>query len=147
VVAAMLEEAPHLSAVIAERVRSISFTSAPRLRASALLRNASTTMVVETALGAALRVAARPHANVHSVDGRSFQQADGGRAAPEGLRCRSALGLTRRRGCPAATVRRFEAQVNGRRDGGIRGEDGVGEFEQGVRLAMEAVVERIAEDT
>lgn len=32
-------------------------------------------------------------------------------------------------GAPAATMRRLEAQVSGGRDGGVRGEDGVGEFE------------------
>src|SRR5215210_3704112 len=45
---------------------------------------------------------------------------------------------------PAATMRRFEAQVNGRR-GGIRGEEGVGELEEGVGPAVEASVERAAE--
>ena len=37
-------------------------------------------------------------------------------------------------------MRRFEAQVYGGRDG-IGGEDGVGEFEEGVGPAVEAFVE------
>jgi hypothetical protein len=46
---------------------------------------------------------------------------------------------------PATTVRRFEAQVDGRRDS-IRSEDGVGEFDESVESAVEAaVVERVAE--
>jgi hypothetical protein len=43
-------------------------------------------------------------------------------------------------------MRCLEAQVNGRRDGGVRGEDGVGNLEEGVAPAVEAfVVERVAE--
>jgi hypothetical protein len=46
---------------------------------------------------------------------------------------------------PAATMRCLEAQVDGRGDGTVRGEDGVGEFEEGVAPAVEAFVERAAE--
>ncbi len=46
---------------------------------------------------------------------------------------------------PAATMRRLEAQVGGRRDGAIRVQDGVGELEEGVASAVEASVERVAE--
>jgi hypothetical protein len=42
-------------------------------------------------------------------------------------------------------MRRLEAQVNGRRDGAIRAEDGVGEFEESIVPAVEAFVERVAE--
>ena len=35
--------------------------------------------------------------------------------------------------------------MNGRRDSGVRTEDGVGQFEEGVGPAMEAFVERAAE--
>jgi hypothetical protein len=35
-------------------------------------------------------------------------------------------------------MRRLEAQVSGRRNGTIGGEDGVGEFEEGVGAAVEA---------
>jgi hypothetical protein len=48
---------------------------------------------------------------------------------------------------PSATMRCPKAQVDGRRDGGLRGEDGVGEFEEGVGSAVEASVERAAEGT
>jgi len=47
---------------------------------------------------------------------------------------------------PAPSMRRLEAQVSGGRDGGLRGEDGVGELEEGVGSAVEAFVERAAED-
>ena len=40
-----------------------------------------------------------------------------------------------------------EAQVGGRRNGTIGGEDGVGEFEEGVGAAVEAFVDRAAEGT
>jgi hypothetical protein len=46
---------------------------------------------------------------------------------------------------PAAAVRRLEAQVGGGRAGAVRGEDGVGELEEGVAPAAEAFVERAAE--
>jgi hypothetical protein len=42
-------------------------------------------------------------------------------------------------------MRRLEAQVNGRRDGRVRTEDGVGQFEEGVAPGVEALVERAAE--
>jgi hypothetical protein len=46
---------------------------------------------------------------------------------------------------PAAAMRRFEAQVNGRR-GGIRGEESIGELEEGVGpAAVEAFVEGATE--
>jgi hypothetical protein len=45
---------------------------------------------------------------------------------------------------PAAAMRRFEAQVNGRRNG-VRGEDGVCELEEGIGPAVEAFVERVTE--
>jgi hypothetical protein len=46
---------------------------------------------------------------------------------------------------PAATMRCFEAQVNGRRNGGVRTEEGVGEFEESIGPAVEAFVERVTE--
>jgi hypothetical protein len=42
-------------------------------------------------------------------------------------------------------VRRFEAQVNGRRYGGVSAEDGVGKLEESVAPTMEAFVEGVAE--
>ena len=45
---------------------------------------------------------------------------------------------------PAATMRRFEAQVNGRRNS-IRGEEGVGELEERIGPTVEAFVERVTE--
>ena len=46
--------------------------------------------------------------------------------------------------CPTATMRWFEAQVNGRRDDTCR-KGGVGELEEGVDTAIEAAVERVSE--
>ena len=46
---------------------------------------------------------------------------------------------------PATTMRRLEAQMSRRSGGAIGGEDGVGEFEEGVAPAVEAFVERAAE--
>ena len=47
---------------------------------------------------------------------------------------------------PTATMRGLEAQVGGGRGGAVRGEEGVGELEEGVFSAVEAFVERAAED-
>ena len=105
-------------------------------------------MVVVAALGARLGVAAGPHANVHGVDGRAASSSE--RMAVEQIA--QGLGvdpLPVQRGveaAPAAAMRRFEAEVNGRRDGVVSGEDGVGELEKGIGPVAEAfVVERVAE--
>jgi hypothetical protein len=65
---------------------------------------------------------------------------------PAGLRRRSALAEARRvKAAPAAAMRCFEAQVNGR-GGGIRGEESIGELEEGVSPSVEALVERATEN-
>jgi hypothetical protein len=90
-------------------------------------------MVVEAALGTTLGIAAGPHAHVHGKDGRFVRAADGERMADKQVA--QGFGVdpppVQRgvEGAPAATMRRLEAQVSGGRDGGVRGEDGVGEFE------------------
>jgi len=106
-------------------------------------------MVVVSALGAALGIASGPHARVHGVDGRFVRAADGERMADKQVA--HGFGVDPpppERGieaAPAPSMRRLEAQVSGGRDGGLRGEDGVGEFEEGVGSAVEAFVERAAE--
>ncbi len=106
-------------------------------------------MVVLAALGAALRIATRPHRDVHGVFGRFVRDADGERMTGEQVT--QAFGVDPSppehgvEAAPAATMRRLQAQVDGGRDGGLRGEDGVGEFEEGVTPAAEAFVERAAE--
>jgi hypothetical protein len=105
-------------------------------------------IVVEAALGARLGVAARPHAHVHGVDGRSASS--GERMASEqpsqGFVVDPSPPERGVEAAPAATMRCLKAQVDGRRDGGaVRGEDGVGELEEGVGSATEAFVERAAE--
>src|SRR5215207_2134054 len=106
-------------------------------------------MVVETTLGAGFCIAARPHAHVHGVDGRFASGSGGERMAgeqpPQSLGVDSSPVQRGVEAAPAATMRRFEAQVNGRRDR-LRCEDGVGEFKEGIDPAVEAfVVERVAE--
>jgi hypothetical protein len=46
---------------------------------------------------------------------------------------------------PTPTMRRLEAQVNGRRYGAAGGEDGVGELEESVTPGVEAFIEGVAE--
>ena len=102
---------------------------------------------METALGAGLRVRARPHAHVHGVDG-VFVPAPGervtGEQPPQGLGVDSPPVQRGVEAAPATTMRCFEAQVNGGRDR-VRGEDSVGEFEEGIGPAVEVFVERVAE--
>jgi len=106
-------------------------------------------MVVEAALGTALGIAAIPHAHVHGKDGRFIRAADSERMAGE--QTAQGLGVDpspvegRVEAAPAATMRCLEAQVDGRREGALRGEDGLGEFEEGVTPTVEAFVERAAE--
>ena len=61
------------------------------------------------------------------------------------LRLDTSTGQSRVEAPPSASVGGFEAQVDGRRSGSVRGEDGVGELEEGVSPAVEAFVERAAE--
>ena len=100
-------------------------------------------MVVVAALGARLGVAARPHANVYGVDGRATSSSErmAGEQAPQGLVVDTSAIQRGVEAAPATTVRRLQAQVDGRGDGGVSGEDGVGKFEEGVGPTVEAVVE------
>ncbi len=104
-------------------------------------------MIVVAALGAALRVAAIPHTHVYSKDRRC--SAPGKRIAgdqiAQGFSVDPSSPERGVKAAPAAAMRRFEAQVNGRRGGTVRGEDGVGELEESVAPAVEAFVERAAE--
>src|SRR5215207_6194314 len=98
-------------------------------------------MIVIAALRAGLRVTSRPHAYVHSVDGRfPFGERMSDEQTPQSFGVDPPSIQSRVKAAPAATMGRFEAQVNRRRDT-IRGEDGVSEFEEGVGPTMEALVE------
>ena len=103
-------------------------------------------MVVEATLGARLRIAAIPHAHVHGVDGRCSASSKRmvNEQSPQsfGVYVPSIQGGVK--ASPAATMRGFEAQVNGRRNG-VRGEEGVGELEEGIGPTVEAFVERVTE--
>jgi hypothetical protein len=103
-------------------------------------------MVVETTLGAAFRIAAIPHAHVYGIDRRLVL---GKRMEDEKFPYRLGVdpSLAERgiKAAPTPTMRRLEAQVNGRRDGRVCGEDGVSELEEGVAPTAEAFVERAAE--
>ena len=94
-------------------------------------------VIVETALGARLRVRAGPHRDVHGVDGRRCF-APGkrmtGEQFPQSFGVDAPSPECSVEASPAATMRRLEAQMNRRRDDAIRGEDGIGELEEGVSL-------------
>jgi hypothetical protein len=99
-------------------------------------------MIVIAALRAGFRIASRPHAPVHGVDGR-FTSCEriSDEQTPRSLGVDPPSIQSCVKATPAATMGRgFEAQVNRRRDT-IRGEDGVSEFEEGVGPTMEAFVE------
>jgi hypothetical protein len=111
-----------------------------------LSRRVAGRVVVVAALGTASRVASEPHARIHGVHGRF---APGERMADEQVahipRVDTSTGQSRVEAPPSAPVGGLEAQVDGRRGGNVRAEDGVGEFEEGVGPAVEAFVERAAE--
>jgi hypothetical protein len=104
-------------------------------------------MVVVSSLRAALRIAPRPHAHVHGVDGRR-RFASGKRMAseqaPQGLGIDSSTAKCVVEAAPPTAMGRPQAQVH-RRRGRLRAEEGIGEFEEGVGAAMEAAVERVSE--
>jgi hypothetical protein len=100
-------------------------------------------MVIVSALGAALRVAAIPHAHVHSVDGRCCSASSkrmAGKQFPQSFGVYLPSIQRGLKAAPAAAMRRFEAQVNRRRNA-IRTEEGVGELEESIGPAVEAFVE------
>ena len=100
-------------------------------------------MVVEAALRATLCVAAIPYANVHGVDGRrrfASSKRIVGEQPPQSLGVDSSTAERVVESAPATAMRRLQAQVDWRRDC-LCAEKGVGEFEEGLSAAMEAVVE------
>jgi len=100
-------------------------------------------MVVVAALRATLRIAAIPHAHVHGVDGRR-RFASGKRMVseqpPQSLGVDSSAAERVIEAAPPTAMRRLQAQVDRRRYR-LSGEEGVGELEEGVSAAVEAVVE------
>jgi hypothetical protein len=98
-------------------------------------------MVVEAALRTTPCVAAIPHAHVHGVDWRfAFSKRKAGEQPPQSLGVDSSTAERVVEAAPPTAVRRLQAQVHWRRDC-LCGEESVGEFEEGVSAAMEAVVE------
>jgi hypothetical protein len=107
-------------------------------------------MVIVAALRAAFRIAARLHAHIHGVDGSavlskgvaSDQLPQSSFIAPSSILPSLSAAY---RLCPrAATVHRLQAQVDRRRDN-TGCEDSLGEFEQSVGVAIEALVEGVTE--
>jgi hypothetical protein len=99
-------------------------------------------MVVEATLGAGLRVAAIPHAHVHGKDGRRSAPGEWmvGEQPPQSLGVDSSTAQRVVEAAPATAVRWLQAQADWRMDR-FCGEEGVGDLEEGVSAAMEAVVE------
>ena len=104
-------------------------------------------VVVEAAFGAALGIAAGPHAHVHGVDGLLVlcpgERVTGEQAA-QGLGVYSPMPQRGVEAAPSATMGRLETQVDRRRYG-VCAEESVGELEEGVGPAVETRVERVAE--
>lgn len=106
-------------------------------------------MVVEAALGARLGVAPGPHARVHGEDERFVRAAlcerMAGEQVPQGFGVDPSAPQRGVEAAPTAAMRRLQAQVGGRRGGAVRGQDGIGELEEGVGSTVEASVKRVAE--
>jgi hypothetical protein len=112
-----------------------------------LPRRVARRMVVVAALGAALSVAAIPHANVHGVDWRprfASSKRMVGEQPPQSLGVDSSAAERVIEAAPPTTMGSLKAQVDWRRYR-LCAEEGVGEFEEGVSAAMEAAVERVPE--
>jgi hypothetical protein len=108
-----------------------------------LSRGVARRMVVEATLGATLCVAAIPNAHVYGVDGRrcfASSKRIVGEQPPQSLGVDSSTAERVIEAAPPTAMRRLQAQVDWRRYR-LCGEEGVGEFEEGVSAAMEAVVE------
>jgi len=98
-------------------------------------------VIVEATLRATLCVTAIPHANVHRVDGRfTSSKRIVGEQPPQSLGVDSSMAERVIEAAPPTAMRRLQAQVHWRRDW-LCGEEGIGEFEEGVGAAVKAVVE------
>jgi hypothetical protein len=80
---------------------------------------------------------------VHGIDGRCSAPSErmAGEQIAQDLRIDTSMRQSRVEASPSASVRRLEAQMDRRRDGGVRTEDGVGELEESVGSVVEAFVE------
>ena len=103
-------------------------------------------MVIVATLGAALRVRAIPYAHVHGKDWRRSAPSKriAGEQSPQSFGVDAPSPERGTEAAPAAAMRRFETQVNGRRDA-IGTEESIGELEEGVGPAVKAFVERAME--
>jgi hypothetical protein len=113
-----------------------------------LARGVAGRMIVVSSLRAAFCVASGPHAHIHRINGRLILVACGERMSdeqpPQSLGVDASAIQRGVEAAPAATMRRLEAQVGGRR-GAAGGEDCVGKLEEGIGPTMEAFVERATE--
>jgi len=84
---------------------------------------------------------------VHGIDGRSSAPSErmAGEQIAQDLRIDTSMRQSRVEASPSAPVRGLEAQMDRRRDSGVRTEDGVGELEESVGSVVEAFVKRVAE--
>jgi hypothetical protein len=99
-------------------------------------------MVIVSASWAAFGVATRPDAHVHGVY-RSLGSSERvmSEQSFEGLGIEPSVAKRVVEAAPATAMRRLQAQVDWRGYRLLRGEDGVGELEEGIGTAMKAVVE------
>ena len=102
-------------------------------------------MIVVSAIGTGLRIAAGPHAHVHRVDRRvrPFEWVVD-EQVPQSLGVDPSAIQRGVEATPAATVRCLETQMDWGRDS-VSGEEGVGDLEEGIGPVVEAIVERAAE--
>jgi hypothetical protein len=105
-------------------------------------------VVIVASLGAALGVAARPHAHIDGVDGcffASLGERMAGEQPSESFSVDPPSNQCSIKASPAAAVRWLEAEVSRRRDG-VCGKESISELEEGISPTVEAlVVEGVAE--
>lgn len=97
-------------------------------------------VVKVAASGTRLRVAAGPRRDIHGVDGRRFASGERmvGEQISQGLGVEPSTAQCIVEAAPAAAVGRFETQVDRRRYR-LRGEDSVGDLEEGVGAAWRPI--------
>jgi hypothetical protein len=105
-------------------------------------------VVVVTSLGAALGVAAIPHAHVHGVDWWLVLgpgQRDSGEQVTQSVGVYGSMRQSGVEAAPSATMGCLEAEVYWGRDGAVRAQEGIGKVEEGIGSTVEALIERGAE--
>jgi len=96
-------------------------------------------MIVEAPLRAGLGIATRPDTDIHGIDYLPVREGMTSEQGAQGGRGDGAVDERSVEAAPAATMQRFETEVD-RRGNGISAQEGISQFEQGIGPALETGV-------